>query len=419
MHVARVAGVLFVILVLVFATLVPAAGLAQEDPPTDASPLYLPALLNDNHAVEQSVDTPEPDTLVVDEISAAEQAATVAFWTRERMLQATVLDQISASPEQAAAIEAATEGTPPGTPGRIPGRVPDRQSSVLARELYADEWARIAEEEKVFEETALLDGGGSGISGRDDAGVQPAAELGADAWSSAPPFVSYYINDATNTWKSYPWTTMGRLFFKIPTLPGTYACSGGVAYGRAVWTAAHCLYTHGKGWSYNLYFVPAYRNGSYPYGSFTVKSRTALSGWVYDSNLAYDIGMVAVNDISRKKISQWVGYLGFMYNYPGTQLFHAFGYAGNYSSGRYLVTCASSTYVRDTLPGPAPIGIGCDMGSGASGGPWLVTYAPFKGGSTNYVNSLNAYNYADRPLETFGPYFGDGAKQLYDWGVAQ
>jgi V8-like Glu-specific endopeptidase len=415
MQVARVAGVLFVIIVLVFATLVPQAGFAQEEPGTDASPLYLPALLNGKEVAEQRVDSPEPGFPVVAEVSAEEQAATEAFWTRERMLEAKLIDQISVTAEQVAQVAAATEEIPPGTPGRIPGRVPDRQSALLAREIYPEEWTRIAEEEKAIEEAAPVDEN----AGAGDLGVKPAAESGADAWSSAPPFVSYYVNDSTNTWKSYPWITMGRLFFKIPTLPGTYACSGGVAYGRAVWTAAHCLYTHGKGWSYNLYFVPAYRNGSYPYGSFTVKSRTALSGWVYDSNLAYDIGMVAVNDISGKKISQWVGYLGFMYNYPGTQMFHAFGYAGNYSSSRYLVTCASSTYVRDTLPGPAPIGIGCDMGSGASGGPWLVTYAPFKGGSTNYVNSLNAYNYADRPLETFGPYFGDGAKQLYDWGVAQ
>ena len=45
-----------------------------------------------------------------------------------------------------------------------------------------------------------------------------------------------------------------------------------------------------------MYFVPAYRNGAWPYGSFTVKSRTALSQWVERANLAYNIGMVAVND---------------------------------------------------------------------------------------------------------------------------
>jgi hypothetical protein len=168
-----------------------------------------------------------------------------------------------------------------------------------------------------------------------------------------------------------------------------------------------------------MYFVPAYRNGTYPYGSFTVKSRTALSQWVNSANLAYDIGMVAVNDNDGMMLSQWVGSVGFMYNQPATQLFHAFGYAANYNNGRYLVTCAAGTYARDPLDGPDPIGIGCDMGSGSSGGPWIVAYAPFKGGSTNYINSVISYSYASKPLEIYGPYFGNEAKQLYDWGKLQ
>jgi hypothetical protein len=108
-----------------------------------------------------------------------------------------------------------------------------------------------------------------------------------------------------------------------------------------------------------------------------------------------------------------------MWNQSATQLFHAFGYPTNYASAQYLVTCAAGTYRRDPLVGPDPIGIGCDMGSGSSGGPWMVGYAPFKGGLTNYINGVVSYNYSTRPLEIYSPYFGAEAKALYDWGRAQ
>lgn len=403
MYMARNSVVRFVLLALLLAALLPQAALSQEAGENGAAVLYLPALHGPGSDDSTTLGKGDPNAPVVATVAESEQAGAAAFWTRERMLLAQPLDLLTVNPDQVAA--AAANVTPGGVPVRVPGRPPARQSLVAAQTIYAEEWARIAAEEAQAAATEEV--------------VAPAGELEAATASSAPPFVSYYVNDATETWKRYPWITMGRLFFKIPGLTGTYACSASVAYGRAVWTAGHCVYTQGRGWHTNLYFVPAYRNGSYPYGSFTVKSMTALSGWVYDHNLAYDIGMVAVNDRSGLKVSQWVGYLGLMYNYSGTQMFHAFGYPGNYAYGQYLVTCAASTYVRDSLPGPAPIGIGCDMGSGASGGPWLTVYAPFKGGATNYVNSVVSYAYAGRPLETFGPYFGDGAKQLYDWGRVQ
>ncbi len=377
--------------------------LAQEEPAAGGDHfLYLPLLGNDVTRQDSA-----GSVLVTEPVTEAEQAQTAAFWTRERMQAATLLDVLVVDAGQAPT-GAFRDTQRPGPRGRIAGSLPDPKAQQQARSLYAAEWARIEADAAALDSSAPLPA---------PAAVEEVEEI--DAYASAPPFVSYYVNDSTATWKSFPWITMGRLFFQIPGLTGTYACSGAAAYGRAVWTAGHCVYTTGRGWSYNMYFVPAYRNGAYPYGSFTVKSRTALSQWVSSANLAYDIGMVAVNDVSGLKLSQWVGSVGLMYNQSGTQLFHAFGYAGNYSSGQYLVTCVSSTYTRDPLDGPDPIGIGCDMGSGSSGGPWMVAYAPFKGGATNYINSVVSYSYATKPLEVYGPYFGPEAKQLYDWATTQ
>lgn len=384
------------------AAVLPQVALAQDEP--DAGQdyfLYLPALRG-NGVAQQQADPAA--TLVTAPVTDDEQAQAAAFWTRDRMLAAASLDVLSVSDEQAPTGDM-RDVQRPGLKGKIAGSLPEPGAQAKAQALYASEWARLETEQAMLDSSASLLG--------------PAYADEVDTFASVPPFTSYYVNDSTATWKSFPWITMGRLFFQIPGLSGTYACTGAVAYGRAVWTAGHCVYTTGRGWSYNMYFVPAYRNGSYPYGSFTVKSRTALSPWVSSANLAYDIGMVAVNDKSGLKLSQWVGSVGFMYNQSAKQLFHAFGYPANYSSAQYLVTCAAGTYTRDPLSGPDPIGIGCDMGSGASGGPWMVGYAPFKGGVTNFINSVVSYSYASKPLEIYGPYFGAEAKQLYDWGKLQ
>ncbi len=384
---------------------VPPAVLAQDAAEPGAGGehdvLYLPAL-GVNMTPEQT-----DGELVTTAVPESEQATAAAFWTREKMQAAQSLDLlVVAAGEQTA--EGWRDTLRIGPRGSAPGSLPAAETEALAQTLYPEEWARTENDSATGSATV------SALPALSAAGSDAT-----EAYAATPPFTSYYVNDNTAAWKSYPWLTIGRLFFQIPGLTGTYACTGAVAYGRAVWTAGHCVYTLGRGWSYNMWFVPAYRNGAYPYGSFTVKSRTALSAWVSGGNLAYDIGMVTVNDKNGLKLSQWVGSLGFVWNQPATQLFHAFGYPGNYSSGQYLVACAASTYDRDPLQGPDAIGIGCNMGSGASGGPWLVAYAPFKGSGSNYVNGVISYSYATKPLEVYGPYFGDEAKQLYDWAKVQ
>jgi hypothetical protein len=404
----RKALLLVLSLVLVLAGSPPQGAAAQDGEPRGdggSGQLYLPALRAGTTA------EPPEEGLLTAAVPPAEQEAAEIFWTRARMQAAESLDLLVLDEDGEPGVDELSDGVRPGPKGAIPPTLPQRNAQAQAQALYAAEWASMDAADAMLAETTL--------PRPDQAALAEAGADGTAAFAAAPPFTSYYVNDTSATWKRFPWITMGRLFFQIPGSEGTYACTGAVAAGRAVWTAGHCIYTTGYGWSYNMYFVPAYRNGSYPYGAFTVKSRTALSQWVNTGNLAYDIGMVAVNDKNGLKLSQWVGSIGFMWNQSSSQLFHAFGYPGNYSDAKYLVVCAAGTYVRDPLPGPDPIGIGCDMGSGASGGPWLVGYAPFKGGLTNYINGLVSYSYATKPLEVYGPYFGDGAKLIYDWGKTQ
>lgn len=404
MRTIRVLAVWILVVVIGLTGALPQVSYAQDDDqPAGASRLYLPMTVSNGVPAPQTPEASSPTALVVADVSAAEQVATETFWTRDRMQTAILLDRLHVTAAQAAVAQSTTAAMRLGPRGFAPATLPDAKAEAMAKQQYAAEWERA-------EANPQAPAGD----------LQAAGVYELDSYSSAPPFDSYYVNDATATWKAFPWITMGRIFFRIPGLgTQTYACSAAAAYGRAVWTAGHCVYTQGRGWSTNLFFVPAYRAGAYPYGSFSVKSMSSLTGWVSQNNLAYDIGMVAVNDRSGLKLSQWVGSLGFMYNTSATQMFHAFGYPGNYSAGAYLVACASSTYRRDTLPGPQPIGIGCDMSNGSSGGPWLIAYAPFKGGLTNYINSLVSYSYTGEPSVMYGPYFSDGAKWLFDWGKTQ
>ncbi|MGQ9586497.1 MAG: trypsin-like serine peptidase [Anaerolineae bacterium] len=242
-----------------------------------------------------------------------------------------------------------------------------------------------------------------------------AAPTPLDAYSYPPPFTRYAVNKHTYMWQQFPWKAMGKLLFQKPGSASWYYCTASVMYGRALWTAGHCVYTKGLGWHKNMSFVPAYRDGAAPYGTWTVTQLATLTGW-QSGNYAYDIGAAVVRDLGGKKISQVVGYLGAMWNASATQHFHAFGLPSNIDSGKYLQCCAASTNRRDAMSGPDPIGIGCDMLHGSSGGPRVVSYKPYESGANNYVNGVNSYYYTDKPKQVYSAYFDTGAKNLSDGG---
>ena len=59
------------------------------------------------------------------------------------------------------------------------------------------------------------------------------------------------------------------------------------------------------------------------------------------------------------------------------------------------------------------------MKHGSSGGPWLVRFQPYKSGAMNYVNGVVSYGYKTQPKAFYSPYFGTGAKNLYNWGKSK
>jgi hypothetical protein len=221
------------------------------------------------------------------------------------------------------------------------------------------------------------------------------------------PFSRFEVTDTV----SPPARTHGTVYYSDSS--GDYACSGTAISSpteSVVFTAGHCVFDQAGGWAQELIFVPAYRNGTAPYGVFPARTLSALTSWTVNENSNYDYGGVLVGpNSSGTSLQQAVGARGIAFNQPREQSFQAWGYPGEGSfDGERSYVCESAYGGDDPFPSPGPpaMGIGCDMTRGASGGGWVI------GGE--YVNSVTSFSYPSYPDVLFGPYFGEGAKTVYD-----
>jgi len=213
-----------------------------------------------------------------------------------------------------------------------------------------------------------------------------------------------------------PYRTHGKVFL---TIGGEdFVCSGTVlasANASVVWTAGHCVFDpESSSWASNWVFVPGRRDGASSLGAWSATRLWSTIGWTRDANLRYDMGAAVIEtDDAGLRISDVVGGRGFGWNQPQEQDYSAYGYpAAPPFDGEKLWMCHSGFGATDgsfSGPGPEPIGIGCDMTGGSSGGGWVT-----EGG---LVVSNTSYGIVGVPEVVFGPYFDDSAKLLYD--VAQ
>lgn len=196
----------------------------------------------------------------------------------------------------------------------------------------------------------------------------------------------------------------------------SYVCSGSLISARHVWTAGHCVHkgdNRTAGWSTNVVFVPAFRDGVKPYGQYTGSTMITSTEWYSKGNpngLWRDMGGIKLT--ANTTVG---GYLGFAWNQDPKQLVNDFGYpAASPFNGNRMITCQGSINKRDTAVQGAtkPWAIGCDMTGGASGGPWLIKLAGV-GGATNQVNGVNSYKYTNDTKQMYSPFFDSFAYTLY------
>ena len=239
------------------------------------------------------------------------------------------------------------------------------------------------------------------------------SDVGKLGYSYPAPFTRQYVYTfASQT--TYPFSTIGKLFFT--QLGVAYVCSASVVAKNGILTTGHCAHAGNglySGWSTNVVFVPAYKNGYAPYGQWTTNLTMVPSRWYYYAEPRMDYGAMRVRQQSAVSIGTRVGYLGYAWNFSRVQAWWAIGYpqAAPFA-GKYMTACQSS-YAYDEAYGstsyPALMTIGCDQTGGTSGGPWVKNF-----GSSNYVNGINAYRHTSQPLELSGPYFNSTTGSFLD-----
>ena len=215
--------------------------------------------------------------------------------------------------------------------------------------------------------------------------------------------------------------TNGKVFFRKSD-GNDYMCSGSVVGSKShntVITAGHCVYEGpNKGWHSNWVFIPDYNHGSRPYGTFQARIMRTYNDWIQNgpSGKGFNSDVAFVNTFNNEKgqkLTDTVGGHGIVtggsYGFDAT----VYGYPGNIDNGESMQVCTGRTGTRT-------IGLftrwyfhnieGCNFGGGASGGPWLQSYA--NGTGQGYVRSVTSHMLVGRNTIR-GPYFDQRLAGLY------
>ncbi|QES49083.1 peptidase [Streptomyces venezuelae] len=205
--------------------------------------------------------------------------------------------------------------------------------------------------------------------------------------------------------------TSGRVFFTLGDR--TASCSGDSitsANGSTVITAGHCVKYQGS-WHTNWVFVPAYNNGSAPYGQWSATKTFATDQWAASEDMNHDVGYAVVAPLNGQKLSQVVGAQGLLFNGGYNKRMYSFGFpAAAPYDGTKLVYCSGNSGKDFLLT--KDHSLACNMTGGSSGGPWFQDFNEATGLGTQV--SVNSFGYTFLPNRMYGPYFGNEAKAAYD-----
>jgi V8-like Glu-specific endopeptidase len=209
-----------------------------------------------------------------------------------------------------------------------------------------------------------------------------------------------------------PYTAVGRVFLKIGAFAGFCSATAIDSESRRlVLTAGHCLYNVLPGHalpSFARYFsfVPAYSNGQAPFGEFVGRRGFLPPPWLRRGNPNFDMAAVLTypNKAGQQLADAVGGGIPIAIDRPRDQEYQVLGYPGRDRKRMQECRAHFRTDDRLTFPlgGPPSIGVGCFMGEGASGGPWLI--AGSEEGSFE-VGGMTTYGHLRNFSTTFGPYF--------------
>jgi V8-like Glu-specific endopeptidase len=167
-------------------------------------------------------------------------------------------------------------------------------------------------------------------------------------------------------------TTVGKLYFTEPD-GSDHSCSGATINSDAknlIHTAAHCVYTYGAGWNVNIVFVPAYFNGSRPFGTWNYSLARTFNAWINSQDYTHDQAFVSFYPVSGVQLVNRVGGNGLSINNgPRMAGVRIWGYPADPPyTGQLPYYCDGDTSLYGLI---TQTQMPCDMTGGASGGPWL------------------------------------------------
>ncbi|WP_157619773.1 trypsin-like serine peptidase [Skermanella stibiiresistens] len=215
----------------------------------------------------------------------------------------------------------------------------------------------------------------------------------------------------------YPYVTAGKLFFRDPRTNQNFVCSASVLRPRIVVTAGHCV-THPstdaaqRYFHTNFLFVPAFNNGTAPYGSWTSSQQWVLNAWHLSNGSVPNSGDVAfliMNDQpvagQTQRIGNVTGWLGWRTQALSRNHVTMLGYPCNLDSCTRMQETNAGTFADG---GSNTFIYGSAMRGGASGGPWIQDFGVAAAGSPpgtlalNYLVAVTSYG----PTATEPKYLG-------------
>ncbi|WP_327726250.1 S1 family peptidase [Streptomyces sp. NBC_00487] len=216
----------------------------------------------------------------------------------------------------------------------------------------------------------------------------------------------------SKTWTGKGIPSIGRLFFVNSKGQDTWCTASAVTSDNrsVIMTAAHCarLGSSPVNTYSDIVFVPSYAKGKAPYGRYAVKATMTPRTWVEDT--VNDVAaMVVATPAKGKRLTDAVGAQSIAFDRPAGVRVTAFGYpATTPQRGEQLLYCAGTSQ-------RAPEGeqrVPCDLGGGASGGPWLADFNSYTGKGT--VVSVNSHGERDGGTPMYGPTLDKTARAVYD-----
>ncbi|AEW96249.1 MULTISPECIES: trypsin-like serine peptidase [Streptomycetaceae] len=216
---------------------------------------------------------------------------------------------------------------------------------------------------------------------------------------------------------------VGRLFVHFPRLPAgqTAACSATVVDAASrdlISTAAHCLYRSEYGGAADwAEFVPGYRHGARPYGTYRLRRAFTDRAWRRREDADHDVAFAALarDPVTGRHVQDVVGAFPVAFGAvdgPVTAL--GFPAAPPYD-GETLRYCAHRA-AADPAAGRGATLPHCGFTEGASGGPWIRGLDTATGGGVQV--GVDADGWTDGrgpgPAAVYSSVFGAEARALYE-----